>query len=106
QRLRQGDREFSNQLRIDMTIRFGAGDSIAWTLTPTASSARGSQQGAVRAGTATLGQTEKGLRAVDGDGVGLVENGTLTRLRAFAEAGGSKRTITPEARAGSLAQRR
>ena len=93
QRIRRDGREFNVQMHFRAQIAFEPDNVIRFELSSTSFGPRGSREAPVRKGRALLGKVVESRNGDGGQAVWKFEDGALTTLRIFGNAGGFKRTI-------------
>jgi hypothetical protein len=94
QRTRSNGRDFNVQMHFRAKIAFEPDDVILFELSSIGFGPRGSRQAPARKGRALLGKVTESRNHDGGQAVWTFENGALTTLRIYGNAGGFKRTIS------------
>ncbi len=93
QRIRRDGREFNLQMHFHAQIVFEPDNVVRFEFSSTGFGPRGARQAPVRKGRALLGKVVESGDLDGGQAAWTFENGALTTLRIYGNAGGFKRTI-------------
>jgi hypothetical protein len=96
QRIRRDGREFNVQMHLRGRILLEPDNVISFEFSATSFGPRGSRQAPVQKGRGLLGKVVEARNFDGGQVVWVFEDGALTTLRTFGNAGGFKRTISFE----------
>lgn len=96
QRIRRDGRDLNVQVHFRAQIAFEPDNVILFEFSSTAFGPRGSRQAPVQKGRALLGKVVEPRNLDGGQAVWVFEDGALSTLRTFGNAGGFKRTISFE----------
>lgn len=94
QRIRRDGRDINIQVHFRVQIDFEPDNVIRFEFSSTSFGPRGSRQAPVQKGRALLGRVIEPRNLDGGQVVWVFEDGALTTLRIFGNAGGFKRTIS------------
>lgn len=94
QQIRREGRDFPVQLHQRLRIAFLVGNAIEWEMSSTSHTPRGPRQGPAQKGRLVLGKVVEAKNLDGGQAVWFFEDGALTSLRTYGNAGGYKRTIS------------
>lgn len=94
QQLRREGREFPAQLDQRLRVKFLPDNAVDFEMSSTSQTPRGSRQGPTQKGHTSLGKVVEAKNMDGGQAVWFFEDGALTSLRTYGNAGGYKRTIT------------
>ncbi len=93
QQLRREGREFPAKLNQQLRVKFYSDNTIEFELSSVSQGPRGPRQVPTRKGRTTLGNIVEARDLDGGQALWSFENGALTSLRIFGNAGGYKRTV-------------
>ena len=93
QLIRREGRDIPVQLHQRLRVAFYVGNAVEWEMASTSHTPRGPRPGPIRKGRLVLGKVVEAKNLDGGQAVWLFEDGALTSLRTFGNAGGYKRTI-------------
>jgi hypothetical protein len=96
QRIRREGRELNVQVHFRAQVTFEPENVIRFEFSSTAFGPRGSRQAPTQKGRALLGKVVEPRNLDGGQAVWVFDDGALTTLRTFGNAGGFKRTISFE----------
>lgn len=94
QQLRREGREFPAQLDQVVRLKFLPGDVVEFQMSSTSHTPRGAKPGPDQKGRVVIGKVVDARNMDGGQAVWVFEDGTLTSLRTYGNAGGYKRTIS------------
>ena len=93
QQLHREGREFPAQLDQRIRLRFLPDNAVQFHVSSTSHTPRGTRQGPDQKGRVVIGKVSEAKSLDGGQAVWVFEDGTLTTLRTYGNAGGYKRTI-------------
>jgi hypothetical protein len=93
QQIRRDGRDIAVQLHQRLRVSFLVGNAIEWEMSSTSHTPRGPRQGPSQKGRLVLGKVIDARNLDGGQAVWFFEDGVLTSLRTYGNAGGYKRTI-------------
>jgi hypothetical protein len=94
QQLRREGRDFPAQLDQRLRLRFLPGAAVEFHVSSTSHTPRGTKPGPDQKGRVVIGKVVDARNMDGGQAVWVFEDGALTSLRTYGNAGGYKRTIS------------